>query len=68
MIILALLAIIFILREIISEATTQIAPANTRFDDEAYWRDIRDPNMSHADIMKKHRKLAYRTTTPKSNR
>ena len=52
-------------KDIVSEALKKPAPPNTRFDDEAYWRDIKNPNISHKEILRKHKKGLYRTTAPK---
>ena len=60
-----LLAACFLGKEIIKESLEKPLPKNWRFDEEAYYRDINNPNLSMMDIVRKRQKNAYVTTAPK---
>lgn len=61
----ALLSACFLGKEIAKESLEKSLPKNWRFDEEAYYRDINNPNLSMMDIVRKRQKNAYVTTVPK---
>ena len=61
--ILAVLSAIVLGTEIVKEAVEPVAPANRRFDWDAYYEDIRN-GMSVQEQIKKRAKGGYYTTKP----
>lgn len=57
------LAAIFSAKEIIKEKTEPVAPKGTRFDWDAYWKDIKN-GMSCTEQVRKRQRGEYMTTKP----
>jgi len=64
--IVGVLSLIYAAYKIISEKLEKPAPANRRFDWDAYWKDVEN-GMSVTDGIKKQKRGDYWTTKPENN-
>lgn len=62
--ILFVIAAIFAIKQIIKEAAEKPAPKDTRFDWDAYWKDVEN-GMPTTEQIKKRQNGGYYTTRPK---